>query len=121
MTGLPGGAETWFLPGYTDRAAEWHLLHKQITDKAAGSTLLDIRLAERYRYFAIETGQIEGLYTSKCGVTEQLSTERLDGVISAQTLQGVDNETIKGLLNNQETVQAVDFSEHQGQQPVDKK
>ena len=35
-------------------------------------------------------------------------------------LQGVDNETIKELLNNQETVQAVDFSDIKDNNPLTK-
>ena len=60
-------------------------------------------LRERARAFAIENGQIEGLYTLKRGITEQLVAEGLDGVLSAHTLEGVEDRTIKGLLADQET------------------
>ena len=42
---------------------------------------IDKWLEERARAFAIETGQIEGLYTLKRGITEQLIAEGLEGVV----------------------------------------
>ena len=111
ITGLPDSAKTWAVPGYSDLVAEWHRLIKKITDKKYDRAILNTWLDERRRAFAIETGQIEGLYTLKRGVTEQLITEGLDGVISAHTLEGVDNDTIKGLLHDQETALETMFGE----------
>ena len=75
LTGLPYGAEQWISPVYDNLVTEWHNLYKQVTDKAIDKTILNVWLTERRRAFAIETGQIEGLYTLKRGVTEQLITE----------------------------------------------
>ena len=58
-------------------------------------------LAERNRAFAIETGQIEGLYTLKRGVTEQLVAEGFAGVVGAHTLENLDDRVIAGLLEDQ--------------------
>ena len=68
--------------------------------------------------FAIETGQIEGLYTLKRGITEQLITEGLDGVTSAHTLEGIDDETIKGLLKDQESALEMVFDDIKDNKPL---
>ena len=62
------------------------------------------QIIERRRAFVIETGQIEGLYTLKRGITEQLITEGPETAVSSHTLENIDNKTIKGLLQDQETV-----------------
>lgn len=95
---MPENAHSWGSLDYAKLVPEWHELRQQLTDKTIDKTLLNIWLAERRRAFAIETGQIEGLYTLKRGVTEQLVTEGLEGVVSAHTVEGIDDETIKGLL-----------------------
>ena len=104
LTGLPPGAETWVSPysDYDERAEAWHRLNEQIADEARDRTALDIWLTERRRHFAIETGKIEGLYTLKFGVTERLMTEGLDGAVSADTREGIEDDTIRGLLCDQE-------------------
>ncbi len=84
------------------------------TDRLA----LDIFLRERRREFAIETGQIEGLYTLRRGITEQLITEGLEGVRSIHTLEGVDDRTIKGLLADQEAALELVFATVRQERPL---
>ena len=84
------------------------------TDRLA----LDIFLRERRREFAIETGQIEGLYTLRQGITEQLITEGLEGVRSSHTLEGVDDPTIKGLLADQEAALELVFATVRQERPL---
>ena len=109
LRGMPDGAAHWELPGFADLATRWRDALARMTERGASRTVLDIWLDERRRAFAIETGQIEGLYTLKRGVTEQLITEGLDGALSSHTLEGVEDETIKGLLLDQEAALEMAF------------
>ena len=109
LQGMPEGAADWELPGQADLAARWQDALARMTERGASRTVLDIWLDERRRAFAIETGQIEGLYTLRRGVTEQLITEGLDGVLSSHTLEGLDDESIKGLLLDQEAALEMAF------------
>ena len=118
LKGLPDGAQNWTLPGYDELAHEWNDLKQQLTRKNVDKTLLSIWLAERRRAFAIETGQVEGLYTLKRGITEQLITEGLDGITSAHTLEGIDDETIKGLLKDQESALEMVFDDIKDNKPL---
>ena len=118
LTGLPDDAHTWTVGDYQSLVDTWHALQKRLTDSALDKTLLDLWLAERRRAFAIETGQIEGLYTLKRGVTEQLITEGLDGVTAAHTLEGIDDKTIKGLLKDQETALEMVFDDIKDDKPL---
>ena len=76
---LPPEAERWGSAHYRECAGRWRALRERLRDPAVDSTLLDIWLRERNRAFAIETGQIEGLYTLRGGVTEQLIAEVFAG------------------------------------------
>ena len=118
LTGLPDGAVSWSSAEYDELVTEWHQLNGQITDKALDRTILDIWLTERRRAFAIETGQIEGLYTLKRGVTEQLITEGLGGAVSSHTVEGIDDKTIKGLLTDQEMALEVVFDDIKHNKPL---
>ena len=111
LTGLPQSAETWHSRVYDELVSQWRQLQKQLTDKAVDRTILDIWLTERRRAFAIEIGQIEGLYTLKRGITEQLITEGLGNVVASHTLENVEDGTIKGLLADQETALELVFKD----------
>ena len=118
LTGLPPGAETWESPVYDNLVTQWRQLYQELTDKAVDKTFLTIWLTERRRAFAIETGQIEGLYTLKRGVTEQLITEGLGNVVSSHTLEDIDDETIKGLLRDQEAAMELVFNDIKHNKPL---
>ncbi|MCY4360652.1 MAG: Fic family protein [Gammaproteobacteria bacterium] len=118
IIGLPDNANTWGLPEYANLVSEWHQLVKEITDKNHDKTNLNIWLRERRRAFAIETGQIEGLYTLKRGITEQLITEGLSSAVSSHTEEGIDDKIIKGLLTDQQTALEAIFSEIKDRRPL---
>ena len=111
LTGLPDGAENWTLPGYDEQVREWQDLSRQLTNKNLDKTRLAIWLRERNRAFAIENGQIEGLYTLKRGVTEQLITEGFDGAIASHTLENIQDDTLRGLLQDQEAALEMIFED----------
>ena len=101
LTGMPEGAHGWGVPGYAAMAEEWADIRERLKDRAEPRAFVDLWLVERARAFAIETGQIEGLYTMRRGITLQLMAEGLEGVVGAHTVEGVDDRTIRGLLVDQ--------------------
>lgn len=115
---MPLGAETWGSLDFARQVRHWDELREQLTRAGTDRLRLDIFLRERRREFAIETGQIEGLYTLKYGISADLITEGLEGVRSAHTLEGVDDDTIQGLLADQETALELVFSTVEQERPL---
>ena len=116
---LPPGAETWGSAHYRERVARWHEVRARLQDPSVDRTLLDIWLRERNRAFAIETGQIEGLYTLRRGVTEQLIAEGFAGVRAVHAVEpGLSDETLKGLLEDQHDAVELVFEAAVGQRPL---
>ena len=103
LEGMPDGAEHWANPQYRVLERHWLDLRSKMKAGDPADRFVEAWLAERNRAFAIETGQIEGLYTLKHGVTEQLIAEGFAGVLGAHTLESLDDGTIKGLLEDQTT------------------
>ena len=116
---LPPGAETWGSEHYRERAARWGDVRGRLQDPATDRTLLDIWLRERNRAFAIETGQIEGLYTLRRGVTEQLVAEGFAGVRAVHAVEpGLSDETLRGLLEDQHDAVELVFEAAAGRRPL---
>ena len=102
ITDLPADAASWGSSHYRERVRRWHDARGRLQDPAVDRTLLDIWLRERARAFAVETGQIEGLYTLRRGVTGQLIAEGFEGVRAVHALEpGLSDRTLKGLLEDQ--------------------
>lgn len=101
LTGMPDGAETWGNPLYRDLERQWLALRGRMKAGDPADRFIEAWLAERNRAFAIETGEIEGLYTLKRGVTEQLIAEGFAGVVGAHTVESLEDRTLKGLLEDQ--------------------
>ena len=106
---LPPEAEGWGIPAYREVVGRWREARQELEDRKVSRYLLDIVLREQNRAFAIETGQIEGLYLLRRGVTEQLITEGFEGVRGSHNVAGeLDDRTLRGLLEDQEeTLEAV--------------
>jgi len=102
LTGMPEGADFWGSGEYAALADRWHRLRERMRGDGPGKRFMDAWLRERARAFSIETGQIEGLYTLRRGVTEQLVAEGFAGAVAAHTHEGVETETLRGLLEDQE-------------------
>lgn len=90
------------MPGQLEQEELWNRNRRAIRDDPAKERFMAGWLRERVRAFAIETGQIEGLYTLRRGVTEQLVAEGFAGVAGAHTVELVEDRTIRGLLDDQE-------------------
>ena len=112
VSDLPPEAEGWGFGWYRETVGRWREAQREFEDRKGDHTLLDIRLRERNRNFAIQTGQIEGLYLLRRGVTEQLITEGFESVRGAHSVRSdlgdPDDRTLRGLLEDQqETLEAV--------------
>lgn len=101
LEGLPDSAENWGNPQYRVLERQWLEARSKMKAGDPADRFIEAWLAERNRAFAIETGQIEGLYTLKHGVTEQLVAEGFAGVVGAHTLESLDDQVISGLLEDQ--------------------
>lgn len=73
----------------------------QLKDSRTGREAMDLWLAEKKRDFAIETGQIEGLYLLKRGVGVTLITEGFEGARDEHSVAAVPEGVLKGLLQDQ--------------------
>ena len=99
---MPDGAARWGNPLYRSLAEQWAVIQSKLEDRERERAYLDGWLQERKRAFAIETGQIEGLYTLKRGVTEQFITEGFESARAAHTVENIADDTLKGLLTDQQ-------------------
>jgi len=111
LVGMPEGAHGWGVPGYAAMAEEWTEIRARLKDRAEPKAFVDLWLVERARAFAIETGQIEGLYTMRRGITLQLMAEGLEGVVGAHTVEGLADRTIRGLLTDQDAALGMVFDD----------
>ena len=109
---LPAEAEGWGVPAYREMVGQWREARRELEDRRMDRTLMDIWFRERNRAYSIETGQIEGLYLFRHGVTEQLVTEGFEGVRGEHSVRSdlgdPDDRTLRGLLEDQQaTLEAV--------------
>ena len=111
LEGMPLGAEGWALPGQAEQESIWARRREALKQDAAKERFVQGWLRERVRAFAIETGQIEGLYTLRRGVTEQLVAEGFAGVVGAHTFESLEDETIRGFLEDQEAAYDMVFDD----------
>ena len=118
LEGMPTGALGWALPGQAEQEATWAARRAALRSDAAKERFIQGWLRERTRAFAIETGQIEGLYTLRHGVTDQLIAEGFAGVVGAHTLESLEDETIRGLLEDQEAAHDMVFDDVASGRPL---
>ena len=118
LRGMPPDADSWSIPGYAGLAEEWSTCREALKGDAAADGFLEGWLRERVRAFALETGQIEGLYTLRRGVTEQFVAEGFGAAVGAHTLEGVDDGVIRGLLNDQEEAYDMMLEDVAGGRPL---
>ena len=118
LEGMPPGAEDWALPGQAELEATWARHREALGQDPAKERFMGGWLRERVRAFAIETGQIEGLYTLRRGVTEQLVAEGFAGAVGAHTCELLEDETIRGLLQDQEAAYDMMFEDVASGRPL---
>lgn len=88
LEGMPAGAEDWALPGQAELETTWARHREALRQDPAKERFMGGWLRERVRAFAIETGQIEGLYTLRRSVTEQLVADSSANRLAERALSG---------------------------------
>jgi len=111
------------LTGYAHEAARWHAKEWRerrlaLENREFDRRLMDRWLAEQKRAFAIETGQVENLYLLRQGVTETLISEGFEGVRGAYSVTRLDDDTLSGLLEDQEAALEMVFSHVKDERPL---
>ena len=100
------------------QAKSWKEARARLEDRKTGREAMDLWLAEQKRDFAIETGQIEGLYVLRRGVTETLISEGFERVRGSHSATAISDETLKGLLQDQEESLEMMFSHVKEKRPL---
>ena len=104
--------------GARKAAARWASARRKLEDPAVDRSSMDIWIREQKRSFAIETGQIEGLYLLRRGVNETLIAEGFEGVRGTHSALEIDDETLKGLLRDQEAALEMLFAHVKDERPL---
>ncbi len=104
--------------GARQAAIRWRQAGRKLEDPDIDRSSMDIWFREQRRAFAIETGQIEGLYLLRRGVTETLITEGFEGVRGAHSIAGIDDNTLRGILQDQEAALEMLFAHVKDERPL---
>ena len=104
--------------GARQAAVRWREVRRELENPAIDRSAMEIWLLSQRRAFAIETGQIEGLYLLRRGVTETLIAEGFEGARSAHSAISIDDGTLKGLLKDQELALEMLFSLVKNERPL---
>ncbi len=115
---LPGECRGWTHAGAREASRRWADARRKLEDPDIDRSLMDVWLKEQKRAFAIETGQIEGLYRLPTGITEALITEGFESVRGAHSLSAIDDGTLKGLLVDQEAALEMVFAAVKNERPL---
>ena len=99
-------------------ATRWRTARQGLENPDIDRSSMDIWLRSQRRAFAIETGQIEGLYLLRRGVTETLIAEGFDNVRGAHTVGNIGDDTLKGLLKDQEAALDMMFDHVKDERPL---
>ena len=103
--------------GARQAARQWREIRSDLEDKSFDKSSLVLWLKSQKRAFAIETGQIEGLYLLQRGVTETLIAEGFEGVRVTHSAIDVSDETL-GLLQDQEAALEMMFAHVRDERPL---
>ncbi len=104
--------------GARQAAARWRSVRRKLEDPSIDRSSMDTWLKVQSRAFAIETGQIEGLYLLRQGVTETLIAEGFEGVRGAHSATEISDQTLKGLLQDQEAALEMLFAHVKDERPL---
>ncbi len=109
---------SWSLDSARMAARRWTKVRRQLEEPTSDRTPIEIWLREQRRAFAIETGQIEGLYLLRGGVTEAPVTEGFESARSEHSVTAVAGRSLKGLLQDQEAAIAMMFTHVKDERPL---
>ncbi|MDE2789208.1 MAG: Fic family protein [Paracoccaceae bacterium] len=115
---LPSECRDWTHAGAREAARRWAAARHKLENPDIDRSLMDVWLKEQKRAFAIETGQIEGLYRLPAGITETLITEGFESVRGTHSVTAIDDATLKGLLVDQEAALEMVFATVKNERPM---
>ena len=101
LTGLPDGAGDWGSADYAALAAEWREIRSRLAQDEAARLFVHAWETETLRRFALETGQIEGLYTMRMGEDVDLVVEGFDTASADQVIEPMTSRELQDLLGDQ--------------------
>ena len=104
--------------GARQAAASWREARQRLEESSVDRSSMDIWLREQKRAFAIETGQIEGLYLLRRGVTDTLLAEGFEGVRGADSVIGISDQALRGLLTDQQAALEMVFAHVKEERPL---
>lgn len=104
--------------GARQAANSWRKVRSELERPEIDRSSMDLWLLSQQRAFAIETGEIEGLYLLRRGVTETLIAEGFEGVRGAHSVTSIDDSTLKGLLQDQEAALEMLFDHVKDKRPL---
>lgn len=101
LAGMPEGAEAWGSADYAALTLEWREIRAQLAQDEAARLFVHAWESETLRRFALETGQIEGLYTMRLGEDVDLVVEGFDSASAEQVVEPMTNRELQDLLGDQ--------------------
>ena len=104
--------------GARQAAKKWKKMRSRLEDKTIDKSSMELWIKLQNRAFAIKTGQIEGLYLLKRGITETLIAEGFEGVRGTHSVIDVSDQTLKGLLEDQESALEMMFAHVKDKRPL---
>ena len=115
---LPPALHSHAHQGARNAAAEWQRIRRELENPALDRSSMDLWIRSQNRAFAIETGQLEGLYLLRRGVTETLIAEGFEGVRGVHSATSISDKTLRGLLTDQETALNMMFAHVKDERPL---
>ena len=116
---LPAEANEWIGQDYLAERTRWPRSKRRPAGPGTGQEHPRSLDGERHRLSAIETGQIENLYTMRLGMTEMLIAEGLENARSSHTIEDVlDDQTLQGLLRDQRDAMEMVFRTVKDERPL---
>ena len=101
LAAMPDGAAGWGGADYAALAAEWQHIRAHLAQDEAARRFVRVWETETLRRFALETGQIEGLYTMRPGEDVDLVIEGFDTASADQVIEPISTQQLQGLLGDQ--------------------
>ena len=101
LSGMLDGAESWGNPLYANLLADWREVREGLSCGESARMFVQAWEDERLRLFALESGQIEGLYTMRPGATEDVVTEGYNTAKATQVYEDMNTQELRNLLGDQ--------------------
>lgn len=98
---MPDGAESWGNPVYAKLVVDWRDIREGLSRDESARMFVQAWEDEGLRLFALESGQIEGLYTMRPGTTEHVVTAGYNTANASQVYEDMSTQKLQDLLGDQ--------------------